>query len=471
MVRTILFAALVSLLGVTASNAQYTDSAPPEQSYESDEPYPGYDYELLGDPDEYRDEYYDDDRYRGGYDQPDTDVGMFVSLGSDGRWFFQASYGWVWRPYAPVAWRPYVAGRWVWTDYGWTWVSYEPFGWATYHYGSWANDPMMGWVWVPGYEWSACRVRWAYYDNTICWAPIAPAGYYYPDPWTRSGVNIWISIGASHFCDPYPARYYYHDYYYRDARYKPQYVQTVAYKSPGRNYVERHSGTSVRTSKVTFKHTSFSRDGGSKSFDRGQSTKFRSSPQQQSRRSNELTMKAPRTAQREMRSSKEMKATQDRRPTTMREAMRPQQRQSSRELKSAQRERTAPREFRSAQRERTAPREMQSAQRERKAPREFRSAQRERQAPREFRTAERSSRPQQLERKSTAPRQQMQRSVDRERAPRSFEQRAQRVTREAYRAPKNTDRQRESVVSERKSERRDVARSKGGSSKGHGKAR
>jgi hypothetical protein len=304
---------------------------------------------------------------------------------------------------------------------------------------------MLGWVWVPGCEWSACRVRWAYYDNTICWAPLAPAGYYYPDPWTRSGVNIWISIGASHFCDPYPARYYYHGDYYRDARYKPQYVQTVAYKSPARNYVERYSGTSVRTSKVTFKHTSFSRDGGSRTVVHGQSTKFRSSPQQQSRRSNELTMKAPRAATREMRSSKEMKATQNRRPTTMREVMRPQQRQSSREIKSAQRERTAPREYRSAQRER--------------------------QPAREFRTAERTSRPQQLERKSTAPRQQMQRSVDRQRAPRSFEQRAQRVTREAYHAPKNTDRQRESVVSEMKSERRDVARSKGGSSKGHGKAR
>lgn len=247
MIRTLILAGLVTLLGVTASEAQYQDSAPPaeyEDEY-NDGDYDDYDEELLGSPD-----YYDGDRE---YSEPDIDVGIFASLGNDGSWHFAAGFGWVWRPYASASWRPYSMGRWVWTNYGWTWVSYEPFGWATYHYGSWARDPMLGWVWIPGYEWSACRVQFAYYDNYISWAPLTPPGYYCPQPWSTAGISFWFTIGASNFCDPYPVRHCV------TPRYKSWYSERVAYKSPDRHFVEQYTGAPVRASKVHFKNTKWSR--------------------------------------------------------------------------------------------------------------------------------------------------------------------------------------------------------------------
>ena len=248
---------MMTLFGVVASNAQYQDSSPPDEpnssQYDTERAYDDdYDEELLGprDDERYNDRGYDDR----GYNEPDLDVGIFASLGHDGRWSFAGSLGWVWRPYTNAGWRPYSNGHWVWTSYGWTWVSYEPFGWATDHYGYWACDNQLGWVWIPGYDWSACRVQWAYYDNYVSWAPLAPPGYYCPRPYTTAGINIWFTIGASHFCDPYPTRYCETPRY--DSGY---YAQRVKYKSPDRGYVQRYTGASVRTSTVTFKHKALSR--------------------------------------------------------------------------------------------------------------------------------------------------------------------------------------------------------------------
>jgi hypothetical protein len=253
MVRTLALAALVTLFGAVASKAQYQDSAPPDQQnapqYDNQAPPPGYDEQLLG---PYQGQQHNDDQDydNQGYSQPDVNVGMFASLGNDGRWFFTAGLGWVWRPYAAAGWRPYSAGRWVWTSYGWTWVSYEPFGWATYHYGYWNCDSALGWVWIPGYQWSACRVEWAYYDNYVCWAPLPPPGYSCPRPFTTAGFNIWFTIGANHFCDPYPSHYC-----VRPAVYGPR----VAYKSPDRYYVQQYTRTPIRESSVRFKNTTFVR--------------------------------------------------------------------------------------------------------------------------------------------------------------------------------------------------------------------
>jgi hypothetical protein len=264
MVRTLALAALVTLFGAGASQAQYQDSAPPDEQgapqYDTQRPYDGYDEELLGPPADQRyndDQRYDDSYDSRGYSRPDVDVGIFANL-SDGRWFFTANFGWVWRPYEATSWRPYSDGRWVWTSYGWTWVSYEPFGWATYHYGYWNCDSRLGWVWIPGNDWSACRVQFAYYDDYVCWAPLPPPGYSCPRPFTTAGFNIWFTIGASHFCDPYPARYCVRP------SYNTGYAPRVAYKSPDRNYVQRYTNTTIRTSTVQFKNKTFVR--GTNSF-------------------------------------------------------------------------------------------------------------------------------------------------------------------------------------------------------------
>ena len=274
MLRTLMLAGLVTLFGATASEAQYQDSYPPDDQYvseyETESTYdPSYDYELLGPPqDRYRDDDdYDGDRY---YNEPDVDVGIFFSLGDHGRWRMTASYGWVWTPYHHAGWRPYSAGRWVWTSYGWTWISYEPYGWATYHYGYWARDPYLGWVWIPGYEWAATRVQFAYYDNYISWAPMAPPGYYCPQPWSTAGISFWFTIGADNFCDPYPYRHCVTPVY------QSHYKQVVAYKSPSRTYVERYTGTPVRETSVKFKNTSWSKGSATSArFEtRGGTTKF-----------------------------------------------------------------------------------------------------------------------------------------------------------------------------------------------------
>lgn len=272
MIRILTLLAFATLFGAGASQAQYRDSSPPDNqgympqhgtSYRDDDDASDYD-----DDDRYDEEIYgsrDDRRHNGyqeyderGYSRPGVDVGIFVNLGNDGRWFLTADFGWVWRPYAASAWRPYTDGRWVWTSYGWTWLSYEPFAWATYHYGYWNCDARLGWVWVPGYEWSACRVQWAYNDDYICWAPLSPPGYSCPRPFTTAGFNIWFTVGARHFCDPYPARYCVRP------RYKSVYEQAVAYTSPDRRFVERYTGSPVRTTTVQFKHTTFAR--GAKGF-------------------------------------------------------------------------------------------------------------------------------------------------------------------------------------------------------------
>lgn len=82
-------------------------------------------------------------------------------------------YGW--RPNrVHRGWRPYMNGRWAWTDYGWYWVSYEPFGWAVFHYGRWYFDDYYGWIWIPDNVWGPSWVEWRYDNDYIGWAPLPP---------------------------------------------------------------------------------------------------------------------------------------------------------------------------------------------------------------------------------------------------------------------------------------------------------
>src|SRR5256885_13718454 len=80
----------------------------------------------------------------------DVDLNVFyTNLTPYGEWV-DVSYGSAWRPYhVSQGWRPYMDGRWVWSDYGWYWSSYEPYGWAVYHYGRWIYDDYYGWIWLP----------------------------------------------------------------------------------------------------------------------------------------------------------------------------------------------------------------------------------------------------------------------------------------------------------------------------------
>jgi hypothetical protein len=113
----------------------------------------------------------------------------FGFLGNYGTWVTVPDHGRVWHPRVVAGWSPYSRGEWVWTDQGWTWISGEPYGWAVYHYGDWTFTPNYGWVWIPGYEWSPARVRWLYYGDYACWAPL---GVRVRDPWVDG--RFWTTV-------------------------------------------------------------------------------------------------------------------------------------------------------------------------------------------------------------------------------------------------------------------------------------
>ena len=108
---------------------------------------------------------------------PDDNYSLFYeSLRPHGKWVEVDGYGYAFRPGLANRpnWRPYVDGRWTWTDQGWAWDSNEPFGWACYHYGRWVQVSRHGWLWVPGREWAPAWVSWRYGDDCVGWAPLPP---------------------------------------------------------------------------------------------------------------------------------------------------------------------------------------------------------------------------------------------------------------------------------------------------------
>jgi hypothetical protein len=119
-----------------------------------------------------------------------------------GAWRETNDYGYVWQPREAEEsrdWRPYVEGRWVYTDAGWTWVSEEPFGWATYHYGRWVRLRRVGWVWVPGQQWAPAWVSWRTSKDYVGWAPLPPEARFN----RKTGIHNW----ADNYYDIGPDQY------------------------------------------------------------------------------------------------------------------------------------------------------------------------------------------------------------------------------------------------------------------------
>jgi hypothetical protein len=128
---------------------------------------------------------------------------FYTKLEPYGEWREVSAYGYVWQPRDAERsrnWRPYTNGRWVYTDVGWMWISDEPFGWATYHYGRWTRLRNVGWVWVPGDEWSPAWVSWRKSDEYVGWAPLPPEARFD----RRRGIHNWADnyydIGPDQYC-------------------------------------------------------------------------------------------------------------------------------------------------------------------------------------------------------------------------------------------------------------------------------
>jgi hypothetical protein len=129
------------------------------------------------------------------------DYEIFEDLDAYGEWYDSPEYGPVWQPSVVYGWQPFTRGQWIYTQYGWMWAPSEPFGWATAHYGYWWLDPVIGWIWIPGYEWSPCRADWFWDDGYIGWTPIAPPGYHWDDPWSTGNCEGWVIVDAGRFRD------------------------------------------------------------------------------------------------------------------------------------------------------------------------------------------------------------------------------------------------------------------------------
>ena len=127
---------------------------------------------------------------------------FYTRLEPHGSWFETKDYGFVWQPREAQSgqWRPYLNGRWVYTDVGWTWVSAEPFGWATYHYGRWTRLRDVGWVWVPGEEWAPAWVSWRKSDDYVGWAPLPPEARFDHTIGIRNWADNYYDIGPTQYC-------------------------------------------------------------------------------------------------------------------------------------------------------------------------------------------------------------------------------------------------------------------------------
>jgi hypothetical protein len=125
------------------------------------------------------------------------------TLGAYGRWIEHPRWGAVWVPAdIPVDWRPYRLGHWVYTDeWGWYWVADEEWGWIAYHYGRWMfdRDLGLGWVWVPGTEWSPAWVTWRRGEETVGWAPMPPEEIYVS---VQDEPDFWLFVRAPDLIAP-----------------------------------------------------------------------------------------------------------------------------------------------------------------------------------------------------------------------------------------------------------------------------
>ena len=107
----------------------------------------------------------------------EIDAGFYYNyLSPYGTWVDYAPYGYCWVPRnMGYRWRPYIEGRWEWTDCGWTWISDYDWGWIPFHYGRWGWDNDIGWFWVPGSVWSPAWVVWRWSPSYFGWAPVPHA--------------------------------------------------------------------------------------------------------------------------------------------------------------------------------------------------------------------------------------------------------------------------------------------------------
>ena len=106
------------------------------------------------------------------------DPAMRETLARFGTFQTIATFGEVWKPtIVPADWRPYAACHWVNSRrFGWYYDDRTAWGAIIHHYGRWTHVVSLGWVWVPGAEFSPGWVAWRASPAYIGWAPLPPTG-------------------------------------------------------------------------------------------------------------------------------------------------------------------------------------------------------------------------------------------------------------------------------------------------------
>lgn len=112
----------------------------------------------------------------------------------------------IWRPSVDDGWKPYMNGKWEYTDHGWLWVSSDKWGNSTYNYGRWWNSPKYGWVWLPGYTWAPAWVRWKVTGNHFGWTALTPKAKWNSDKGItnnnykyNNNDNDWVFVSDANF--------------------------------------------------------------------------------------------------------------------------------------------------------------------------------------------------------------------------------------------------------------------------------
>lgn len=112
----------------------------------------------------------------------------------------------IWKPSVENGWKPYMNGKWEYTDHGWLWISSDKWGNSTYNYGRWWNSPKYGWVWLPGYTWAPAWVKWKVAGNHFGWTALTPKARWKSDDGI-TGANYkytnndkdWVFVSDGNF--------------------------------------------------------------------------------------------------------------------------------------------------------------------------------------------------------------------------------------------------------------------------------
>ena len=102
---------------------------------------------------------------------------MHAVLSTYGQFVRHPRYGEVWVPaVTPKGWHPYEPCHWVRTrQFDWYYLDRTPWGAIVHHYGRWTHDDQLGWIWVPGLDFSPGWVVWRAGAEQIGWAPMPAA--------------------------------------------------------------------------------------------------------------------------------------------------------------------------------------------------------------------------------------------------------------------------------------------------------